>query len=193
MLENIADYTIVLASHSPRRRELLSALGLPFEQRVLAGIDESYPPTLPPHETAAYIANKKAVAYLPTLAANELLITADTVVVAAGRVLGKPTDGADAKRMLRLLSDRTHEVVTGVCLLATGRKSLFSVTTEVTFKALGEDEIDFYVDHYQPFDKAGAYGIQEWIGYIGCTDIRGSYYNVMGLPVQRIYSELQKF
>lgn len=193
MLDNILRYNIVLASNSPRRRELLAALGLRFEQHTLPAIDESYPPTLPPHKTAEYIANKKAEAYAPTLDPKELLITADTVVVAGEQVLGKPHNGDDARRMLHLLSNRTHQVVTGVCLLTTERKSLFSVTTDVTFKALANDEIDYYVDHYQPFDKAGAYGIQEWIGYIGCTALNGSYYNVMGLPVQRIYNELQRF
>ena len=184
---------VVLASNSPRRKELLAGLGMPFEVRVMEGIDESYPEDLPVSEVALYIAGKKADAYREKMGDNELIITADTVVIVDDEILGKPHDKADAIRMLRLISGRTHQVTTGVCLIAKHQESRFSVTTDVTFKALSDEEINYYIDTYQPFDKAGAYGIQEWIGYIGVTGLNGSYYNVMGLPVQRIYTELKKF
>lgn len=183
---------IVLASNSPRRRELLAGLGFPFEVRVLEGIDESYSQDLPVSEVALYIAGKKAEAYRQAITDNELIITADTVVIVGDEILGKPVDETDAVRMLRELSGRTHQVTTGVCLLSSEQESRFAVTTDVTFKTLTDEEIQYYVTHYKPFDKAGAYGIQEWIGYIGVTGLHGSYYNVMGLPVQRIYSELQR-
>lgn len=197
------DYKIILASNSPRRKELLAGLDMPFEVKVLKGIDESYPSTLSPYETAQYIAAKKADAYRGLLADGILILTADTVVIAPtedeqndkegrGIILGKPKDAEDAKRMLRMLSGKTHHVVTGVCLTTVKEQHQFSVTTEVTFKSLSEEEIEYYVSKYEPFDKAGAYGIQEWIGYIGCTGLKGSYYNVMGLPVQRIYEELNQ-
>jgi septum formation protein len=166
---------------------------MPFEVRVMEGIDESYPEDLPVSEVALYIAGKKADAYREKMGDNELIITADTVVIVDDEILGKPHDKADAIRMLRLISGRTHQVTTGVCLIAKHQESRFSVTTDVTFKALSDEEINYYIDTYQPFDKAGAYGIQEWIGYIGVTGLNGSYYNVMGLPVQRIYTELKKF
>ncbi len=184
------DYKLVLASHSPRRKELLAGLGMPFEVRVLQDIDEDYPDDLPVNEVARYIAKEKADAYRRIVAPDELIITADTVVIVGDEILGKPVDEADAIRMLRLLSGRTHQVTTGVCLLTAEKERCFDVTTDVTFKALSDEEIHYYVDHYRPFDKAGAYGIQEWIGYIGVTGLQGSYYNVMGLPVQRIYQEL---
>lgn len=186
------DYKIVLASNSPRRKELLAGLGLPFEVRVLNGIDESYPEDLPVSEVALHIARKKADAYRRIIQDDELVITADTVVVVGDEILGKPVDEEDAVRMLRLLSGRTHQVTTGVCLLTATQEYGFDVTTDVTFKVLSDEEIIYYVSQYKPFDKAGAYGIQEWIGYIGVTSLQGSYYNVMGLPVQRIYNELQK-
>ena len=191
MLENLSKYKVVLASQSPRRRELLAGLGIAFEVKVLPDVDESYPDGLSVVDIAEYIAKKKAEAYL--LEPDELLITADTIVVAGQEVLGKPQSREDACRMLRLLSGRTHQVITGVSLCTTDKQHYFSVTTDVTFKELSESEIAYYVDTCQPFDKAGAYGIQEWIGYIGCTGLQGSYYNVMGLPVQRIYQELSVF
>ncbi len=181
---------IILASNSPRRRELLAGLGLPFEVRVLQGIDESYPADLPVADVALYIAGLKADAYRPTLAPDELVITADTVVIVDDEILGKPAGEADAARMLRLLSGRTHQVTTGVCMLTTSAQRRFAVTTDVTFRQLSDAEISYYIDHYRPFDKAGAYGIQEWIGYVGVTCLHGSNYNVMGLPVQRIYQAL---
>ena len=186
-------YKYVLASNSPRRKELLAGLGIDFEVRVLSDIDESYPVTLPVADIAEFIAAKKAEAYRATMGADELIITADTVVICGDEVMGKPADDADACRMLRQLSGRVHHVTTGVCLTTRQQQHRFSVTTEVTFKELSDEEISFYVSRYRPFDKAGAYGIQEWIGYIGCTGLNGSYYNVMGLPVQRIYQELQQF
>ena len=185
------NFKYVLASNSPRRKELLAGLGLDFEVRVIDGIDESYPSSLPASEVAQYIAEKKAAAYKPTLKADELIITADTVVIVGDDILGKPKDEADAVRMLRAISGRAHQVTTGVCLLTSGKQRSFSVTTDVTFKLLTDDEIHHYIKTYHPFAKAGAYGIQEWIGYIGVTGLHGSYYNVMGLPVQRIYTELQ--
>ena len=186
------NYRIFLASNSPRRKELLSGLGIPFEVRVNGDIDESYPSDLPPEAVPLHISRKKAAAYLQTMSADELIITADTVVVASGEILGKPVDASDAHRMLRLLSGATHQVITGVCLTTTDHQVAFSVTTDVTFKDLSDEEIHYYIDHYRPYDKAGAYGIQEWIGYIGVTGLHGSYFNVMGLPIQRIYEELRK-
>lgn len=181
---------IILASNSPRRKELLAGLDLDFEVRVQKGIDESYPADLPTAQIAEYISTKKASAY--TIADDELLITADTIVVLGNEVMGKPADTEDACRMLRMLSGKTHQVITGVCLKNKVQERHFSVTTDVTFKDLIDEEISYYVEHYHPFDKAGSYGIQEWIGYIGCTALNGSYFNVMGLPVQRIYNELKQ-
>ena len=183
---------IILASNSPRRKELLAGLGLPFEVHVMKDIDESYPSDLPVADVALYIAGKKANAYRATLSSDELVITADTVVIVGDEILGKPVDEADAERMLRLISGRTHQVTTGVCMLTTTSQRRFAVTTDVTFKELSDDEIHYYITHYKPYDKAGAYGIQEWIGYVGVTCRHGSYYNVMGLPVQRIYEALRE-
>ena len=185
-------YKLILASNSPRRKELLAGLGVPFEVRVLQDIDEHYPENLPVNEVARYIAKEKADAYRRIVAADELIITADTVVIVGDEILGKPVDEADAVRMLKLLSGRTHQVTTGVCLLTAEKERCFDVTTDVTFKTLTDEEIHYYVNRYRPFDKAGAYGIQEWIGYVGVTGLRGSYFNVMGLPVQRLYTELKK-
>ena len=193
MLDNLKKYRIILASNSPRRRELLSGLGIDYEVRTLQGIDESYPDDLPVEQIAGYIATEKAAAYQKQMAADDLLITADTIVVVAGEVMGKPHDANDARRMLHKLSNCTHQVITGVCLTTADRQRCFSVATDVTFKALTDEEIDYYISHYRPFDKAGAYGIQEWIGYIGVTGLNGSYFNVMGFPVQRLYTELCSF
>ena len=189
----VGHYKVVLASNSPRRKELLGGLDIPFEVRVLDGIDESYPAGLPTKEIAGYISKKKADAYQMTMAADELVITADTIVVLAEEVMGKPKDVEEARRMLHALSGRTHQVITGVCLTTTERQVCFSVETDVTFKTLTDEEIDYYISHYRPFDKAGAYGIQEWIGHIGVSALHGSYFNVMGLPVQRIYEALKGF
>lgn len=186
-------YHIILSSNSPRRKELLAGLDLDFEVRVIKGVSESYPPDLPVMEIAEYIAAEKAEAYKQELGGGNLVITADTVVILGGDVLGKPKTLDDARRMLRILSGKTHQVVTGVCLTSEDKQKRFSVVTDVTFKELTDGEIDYYVDRYKPLDKAGAYGIQEWIGYVGVTSISGSYFNVMGLPVQRIYDEITKF
>lgn len=189
----LKDYHIILSSNSPRRKELLAGLNLDFEVHVIDGVDESYPSSLPVMEIAEYIAVKKAEAYKEELHGNNLVITADTVVVAGDEILGKPKNMDDACAMLEKLSGQTHKVVTGVCLTSANNQKHFSVVTEVTFKVLSDEEITYYVNHYKPLDKAGAYGIQEWIGYIGVTSISGSYFNVMGLPVQRIYEELNRF
>ena len=185
------DYHIILASNSPRRRELLSGLGLDYEVRTLPGIDESYPDTLEGEEIPVYISSKKASAYLDALKENELLITADTIVWLDGRVLGKPSDEEEARQMLRDLSGHTHQVITGVTLATTSFQKSFASVSQVTFATLTEEELIYYVDHYHPMDKAGAYGVQEWIGFIGVERIEGSYFNVMGLPVQRLYRELK--
>lgn len=186
-------YRIILASNSPRRKELLAGIDVDFDVRVLQGIDESYPDSLPTKDIAGYISQKKAAAYRATMAPDELVITADTVVILGDEVMGKPHDEADACRMLRELSGRTHQVITGVTLTTRDRQTCFSVETDVTMKQFTDDEIRYYVQKYRPFDKAGAYGIQEWIGHIGVTALSGSYFNVMGLPVQRIYEALKKY
>ncbi len=194
MLDNLNKYKVILASNSPRRRELLAGLGIRFDVRVLPDIDEGYPAgELATADIPKYIAEKKAEANRSQMAADELLITADTVVIVDDIVLGKPADADEARRMLHRLSGKTHQVITGVCLATADRKRVFSVSTDVTFKVLTDAEIDYYISEYRPYDKAGAYGIQEWIGYIGVTALNGSYFNVMGLPVQRIYTELLSF
>ena len=194
MIERINErYKVILASNSPRRRELLAGLGLQFEVRVLADIDENYPPTLPATQIAKYIAHKKAEANRAIMAKNEMIITADTIVVVDNMVMGKPADDADAIRMLSTLSGKTHKVITGVCITTLNKQTVFDVTTGVTFKTLTDEEINYYITHFHPTDKAGAYGIQEWIGYMGIKGISGSFYNVMGLPVQRLYAMLKTF
>lgn len=187
------NYKIILASNSPRRKELLAGIDIDFEVRVIQDIDESYPADLPTKDIAEYISRKKAAVYQKKMADDELVITADTIVVLDSEVMGKPHDEADASRMLHKLSGRTHQVITGVTLTTTTRQQSFSVETDVTFKKLSDEEINYYVQRYKPFDKAGAYGIQEWIGHIGVTGLQGSYFNVMGLPVQRIYEALRQF
>lgn len=182
---------VILASNSPRRKLLLGGLDLDFEVRIIDDIDESYPEGLEPKSIAEYIAKKKADAYKQTMNADELIITADTIVVLGNKILGKPADEKEAKKMLGRLSGKTHQVITGVCMLTTDSEKVFSVTTDVTFRKLFTQEITHYVKNFRPFDKAGAYGIQEWIGHVGVTSIKGSYFNVMGLPVQRIYKELK--
>ncbi len=189
---NLSNYKVVLCSNSPRRRELLQGLGVDFEVRTMDGIDESFDVGLSGSGIAEQISTKKAEAYRTTMADNELVITADTIVYVDGEVLGKPHDEADARRMLSMLSGKTHEVITGVCLQTSSVRKVFSVTTDVRFATLTPEEIDHYIAHYRPFDKAGAYGIQEWIGFVGVEYISGSYFNVMGLPVQRLYSELKQ-
>lgn len=186
-------YKIILASNSPRRRELLAGLGLDFTVKVISGIDESWPHSLKGEDIPLYISREKAAPYRPLIGPDELVITADTIVYVDGEVLGKPRDKADARRMLRLISGRWHEVITGVTLMTAARERSFAVTTKVRFCNLTDDEINRYVESGLPMDKAGAYGIQEWIGYVGVEAIEGSYFNVVGLPVQRLYRELINF
>lgn len=187
------NYHIILSSNSPRRKELLAGLDLKFDIYVIPDIDESYPESLSVIEIAEYISAKKAEAYKNEINVGDIVITADTVVILGSDVLGKPKNLDEAKCILHKLSGKTHHVVTGVCLTSIDKQKRFSVVTDVTFKNLSDSEIDYYVENYRPLDKAGAYGIQEWIGYVGVTSIHGSYFNVMGLPVQRIYMELQDF
>lgn len=192
MLDNLKKYRIILASNSPRRKELLAGLGVAYEVRTLPDVDESYPPELKGADIPQYISVEKANAYRAMLQPDELMITADTIVWIEGRVLGKPAGREEAMQMLRDMSGRTHEVFTGVCLTTTEWQRSFSAQTEVRFAELSEEEIAYYVDNYRPLDKAGAYGVQEWIGFIGVENIAGSYFNIMGLPVQRLYRELLK-
>lgn len=193
MLENLAAYRIILGSNSPRRRELLAGLDLSFDVHVIPGLEENYPDSLQPQEIPVFLSKQKAEAYLSTLEDQVLLITADTIVWNGTEVIGKPKDREDAIRMLRSLSGHEHQVVTGVCLTTIKKQETFSVVSSVRFASLTDEEIIYYVDKYKPFDKAGAYGIQEWIGYVGVESISGSFYNVMGLPVQRLYQELKRF
>ena len=193
MLDNLKNYDIILASNSPRRKELLQRLGLPFKVRTLFGVDESFPENLRGEEIALYIARKKAEAYKSSMSSNELLITADTIVCLDGVVMGKPYGAENAKTILRQLSGRVHQVITGVTVLTHVKRESFAVTSHVKFANVTEDEIDYYVDNYLPFDKAGAYGIQEWFGLVAVEELRGSYFNVMGLPVQRLYTVLKQF
>ncbi|MCR4765203.1 MAG: Maf-like protein [Bacteroidaceae bacterium] len=186
-------YSIILASNSPRRRELLSGLGMDYEVRTLPDIDESYPADLQGGDIPLYISKEKADAYKSLLKPGELIITADTIVWLNGEVLGKPHDREEAIAMLHKLSGCMHEVFTGVTLTTTEKQHSFYAETKVFFAQLTNEEIVHYVDKYQPFDKAGSYGVQEWIGYIGVERIEGSYFNVMGLPVQRLYKELSRF
>ena len=192
MLDNLKKYKVILASNSPRRKELLAGLGVDYEVRTLPDVDESYPETLQGADIPLYIAKEKADAYVAMMQPGELMITADTIVWRDGRVLGKPRDREDALQMLRTMSGRTHEVFTGVCITTTDWQRSFTAQTEVRFATLSEEEIAYYVDNFQPMDKAGAYGVQEWIGFIGVENISGSYYNIMGLPVQKLYRELLK-
>lgn len=193
MLENLSNYRILLASNSPRRLELLSGLGIQFQVTAIPDIDESYPDHLQGEEIPLYVAKEKADAYRSKMNDDTLLITADTIVWLDGKVYGKPTDEADARKMLHELSGKKHKVITGVCIVSKEKTSTFSATTDVTFASLDDSEIDYYVSLYQPLDKAGAYGIQEWIGYAAVVDIEGSYFNVMGMPVHRLYQELKRF
>ena len=184
-------YDVVLASKSPRRQQLLRDLGVDFRVEVIEGIQENYPDTMPADEVAQFLAIQKAKPY--RLMENELLITADTIVVLDGKVLGKPADAHEAHHMLRALSGRVHHVITGVCVTTAERQESFADVTEVEFSELTDEEIDYYIEHYHPMDKAGAYGIQEWIGCMGVKRINGCFYNVMGLPVPRLYALLKTF
>ena len=193
MLNNLSQYRIILASNSPRRKELLTGLDLAYEVMTLPDVDEDYPEYLQRQEIPEYISKQKAAAYMPFMNEHSLVITADTIVWLDGKVYEKPRDLQDAANMLRALSGKTHEVITGVCLTTLKKQHLFSALSEVTFATLNDEEINYYVQKYAPMDKAGAYGVQEWIGYIGVENIKGSYFNVMGLPVQRLYRELMRW
>lgn len=192
MFDNLKKYNIVLASNSPRRKELMSGLGVDYVVKTLPDVDESYPDTLQGTEIPAYISREKADAYKSLIQPDELLITADTIVWLNGEVLGRPKGREGAIDMLRKLSGTSHQVITGVCLTTSDWQKSFTAVTDVTFATLTEEEIIYYVDKYTPMDKAGAYGVQEWIGFIGVESISGSYFNVMGLPIQRLYQELKQ-
>jgi septum formation protein len=193
MLENLSKYKIILASNSPRRKELLTGLDLEYEIQTLPDIEETYPDNLWKEEIPVYIAQSKADAYKEKMQENTLLITADTVVWLEGKVYGKPDGKADAKEMLRILSGKIHEVITGVCITSSERQEVFFAVSQVKFALLEEKEINYYIEKYKPYDKAGAYGIQEWIGYIGVESFTGSFYNVMGLPVRMLYKYLKEW
>ncbi|MDE5712221.1 MAG: Maf family nucleotide pyrophosphatase [Muribaculaceae bacterium] len=193
MLTNLNDYKIYLASKSPRRRELLQMLRIPFSVISLGGIEEDFPDSIPLLEVPQFISSKKADAYQEKLQENDMVITADTMVICENRIMGKPKDYEDAVGMLMYLSGKTHQVATGVTISTFSRRTSFTSVTDVKFAPISESEARFYVDNYQPLDKAGAYGIQEWIGAVAVSGINGSYYNVMGLPVHRLYQELKLF
>lgn len=192
LAEKLKDYNIILGSKSSRRKQFLKDLGIAFTSVTIETDEEDYPRYLHGNEITDYLVELKADSYDKPLAKNDILITADTIVRVSGRVLGKPKDAAEAKKMLRLLSDFTHEVITSVCIRTTESSKIIHDTTEVYFKKLAQAEIDFYIENYQPFDKAGAYGIQEWLGQIGVKKIKGSFYTVMGFPVHKFYKEMMK-
>ena len=193
MLSNLNKYHIILASNSPRRQELLRGMGVDFEI-LTKGTPEDYPIDLPLDEVPKFLSLQKSLAFKDNeLPADFLLITSDTVVICEGEILGKPKDREDAARMLQMLSGKTHHVVTGVTVRSAERTESFAVRSNVTFADLEQDEIDYYIEHCKPFDKAGAYGIQEWIGYVGISGLEGSFYNVMGLPTRKLYQCLKSF
>ena len=185
-------YHYILASKSPRRKQLLLSLGIDFEVKTKE-VDETYPEKLSIEKIPVFLARKKAESFQGNLKEKELLITADTIVCYENEVLGKPANKKEATKMLRMLSGNEHQVISGVCLTSTDKQSTFYATSNVKFKQLTKNEIEYYISNFKPFDKAGAYGIQEWIGIIGITHIEGSFYNVMGLPIQKLYEEIQKF
>lgn len=192
MTLNLSDYNIILASKSPRRQELLKGLDLDFEIR-LKDIDELYPNDLKPELVPEYLSKLKASAFIDELNPKDLLITSDTIVILGNEILEKPKSEDEAINMIRKMSGKTHHVVTGVAITSLNNQIVFSDTTEVTFSALSNEEIKYYVAKYQPYDKAGAYGVQEWIGYVAIEKLVGSYYNVMGLPVHKLYAALKRF
>jgi septum formation protein len=191
-MEWFPKYNIILASKSPRRQQLLHSIGVNFEVRVKE-VNENFPPELDKNEIPVFLAELKSHPFLGDLKEKDLLITADTIVWFRGEVLGKPANYKEAKHMLQKLSGHYHEVISGVCLTSKTKKVSFHSTSKVRFKELSNNEIDYYINKFRPFDKAGSYGIQEWIGAIGITHIEGSFYNVMGLPIQKLYDEIQKF
>lgn len=191
--EKLKNFHIILASQSPRRQELLKGLQLPFEIQTV-DCEEHYPETLPKEEISMFLAQLKATAFPKNaLKDNYLIITADTIVLLNNEVLGKPKNREEAIQMLQKLSGNRHTVITGVCITTKEKTKTFSVKSNVQFNTLTQEELEYYVDTFRPMDKAGAYGVQEWIGYIGISHIDGSYFNVMGLPVQRLYEELKDF
>lgn len=193
MLSNLKKYHIILASKSPRRQELLRGMGVDFEI-LTKETPENYPSDLSLDEVPKYLSLQKSLAFNgDELPADYLLITSDTVVICEGEILGKPKDREDASRMLELLSGKTHHVVTGVTVRSAEKTKSFAVRSNVTFAELEQDEIDYYIEHCKPYDKAGAYGIQEWIGYVGISGLEGSFYNVMGLPTRKLYQCLKSF
>lgn len=191
-LEHLQDFEILLASQSPRRQQLLKELGLDYKIKLKEGIEENYPENLKRQEVALFLAEHKASAYEADLQEKQIIITADTIVCLADEVLNKPKDRDNAIEMLEKLSGNKHTVITGVCLKSKNKTVSFTAETNVFFKELTKEEIEYYLDTYKPYDKAGAYGIQEWIGFIGIEKISGSYFNVVGLPVQKLYEELTK-
>jgi len=192
LLQNIEKYKIILASQSPRRIELLNGLNIKFEVQVL-DVNEDFPAQMVGVDIPMFLAEKKANAYRHIMDENTMIITADTIVWHEGKVLGKPVDETDARRMLRALSGKTHQVITGVCISTLQRRKVFHVISDVRFARLAEAEIEYYLQNFKPYDKAGSYGVQEWIGFVGVEHINGSYFNVMGLPVQRLYNELKRW
>jgi septum formation protein len=188
----LPEYNYILASKSPRRQQLLQSLGIRFQVKIKE-VEEIYPEGMNIEDVPVFLAELKARPLLPELSENDLLITADTIVSLNAEVIGKPTDSEDAKKMLQKLSGREHQVISGVCLSSISKQKSFRSITNVQFKNLTRQETDFYISAFQPFDKAGAYGIQEWIGFIGISHIEGSFYNVMGLPVQKLYEEIMLF
>ena len=192
MLDNIKDYKVILASASPRRHELLKGLDVEFSVKKLPDVEETYPAELQAGDVPLFLSKKKADAYRPIMGDDELVITADTIVWLDGKVLGKPADVDEARRMLHNMSGKRHAVFTGVTITTKSEQRSFVAQSNVTFAVLTEEEVEYYIEKYKPMDKAGAYGAQEWIGYIGMENIEGSYFNVMGLPAQRLYSELKK-
>ena len=191
--EKLRPYRLLLASQSPRRRELLRGCGLPYALAPRYECEEVYPDKLAAEEVPAYLSQLKSEAYPTPLGPGDILMTADTVVVLDGHVLGKPRDRDDAFAMLRRLSGHRHTVVSGVTFRTTSRRHTFSASSDVWFRVLSDEEITYYLDNHRPYDKAGSYGIQEWIGYAAIERIDGSFFNVMGLPIQRVYTELEKF
>lgn len=191
MLDNLKKYNIILASKSPRRKELLGMLDIPFEIKVKDGIDESYPSDMPALDVPEFLSRIKGEAYAEDIKTNEMVITADTIVILDGKIYGKPKDKSDAIDMLMQLQGRTHTVASGVCVATKQKIISFTTTTEVTFAPLTKEEATWYVEKYKPLDKAGAYGIQEWIGCAAVAEIDGSFYNVMGLPVHQLYKVLK--
>jgi len=192
-LDYLNNYRILLGSKSPRRAQLMRDAGIKFEIWIKDDDREDYPTGLTPPEIALFLAQQKALAYPEILLPREILVTADTIVILEGDILGKPSSRDEAIDMLQKLSGCRHDVITGVCIRSHDKMNSFSALSAVWFDSLSQSEICYYVDHYQPFDKAGSYGIQEWIGYVGIHEIHGSFYNVMGLPVQRLYQELKEF